>query len=114
MIECRDCGDDTDRLANRECPAAVTGGSNPHRDFPPSAVAQNLDSVAYSVDGTVCLDDGVRQRLATFAGDLTAEMVASAIHELCQFAKYLDSLVWLEPGITMSKGRRGRIELAFE
>ena len=71
----------------------------------PSAVAQNLDSIAYSVDGTFCLDDGVRQRLATLAGDLAAEIVASAIHELCQLAKCLDHSIrrgWFQINETQS------------
>ena len=97
MIECRDGGDDADRLDDREGPPIDARRRQPHRDFPASHDAQHVGGIAHAVDGAIGFDQRVGERLAALARDLTSKMLALDLHQDRELSEDLDTLMRLQP-----------------
>jgi hypothetical protein len=76
MVEGGDGRDHTDRLMDGEGPAVDTRPRQPHRDLLAARNTQHVGGVPYSINGTVGLDQRIRQRLAALAGNLMPEVLA--------------------------------------
>ena len=115
MIECRDGGDDADRLDDREGPPIDARRRQPHRDFPASHDAQLVGGIAHAVDGAIGFDQRVGKRLAALARDLTSKMLALALHQDRELPEDLDTSDAVSATQCRSaKSRRGGLDLALE